>query len=327
MAAGAVARFLAALLLAPLVAWGVAAIWVDGSVSRPLAAGLALAFAAGCVALIARLRPLRACAAVLLAVALLIGWWLRIPPRNDRDWQPDVARPARATTAGSRVTLENVRNFHYRSETDYDERWETRTIDLDRIRGVDLYLSHWGSPHIAHTIASWQFEEGPPLAISIETRKEKGETYSALLGFFRQFEIYYVVADERDVVRLRTNVRGEDVYRYPIRLDAARARALLADYLEEVNQLGDHAEWYNAVTDNCTTAIRRHVLRALGHPPFSWKVLANGHYPELLYERGAIDTSLPFPEIRARAAVSARARALGDAADFSARIRDGLPSR
>jgi len=321
-----VARFLAALVLAPLVAWGVAAIWVDGPASRPLAAGLALAFAAGCVTLLGRLRPLRACAAVLLAVALLIGWWLRIPPRNDRDWQPDVARPARAAIAGSRVTLENVRNFHYRSETDYDERWETRTIDLDRLRGVDLYLSHWGSPHIAHTIASWQFEGGPPLAISIETRKEKGESYSALLGFFRQFEIYYVVADERDVVRLRTNVRGEDVYRYPIRLEAARARALLVDYLEEVNRLDTRAEWYNALTDNCTTAIRRHVLRALGHTPFSWKILANGHYPELLYERGAIDTSLPFPEVRARAATSARAKSLGDAPDFSARIRDGLPS-
>ena len=319
------ARLLAALLLAPLVAWGAAALWVDGPASRALAGALALAFVAVCLAALARLRSLLlASAAVLLAVALLIGWWLRIPPRNDRDWQHDVARPAHATFAGSRVTLENVRNFAYRSETDYDERWETRTIDLDRIRGVDLYLSYWGSPHIAHTIVSWNFEAGPPLAISIETRKQVGESYSALLGFFRQFEIYYVVADERDVIRLRTNVRGEDVYRYPIRLPAERARALLVDYLEEVNRLAVQAEWYNALTDNCTTAIRRHVLRALGQTPFSWKILANGHYPELLYERGSIDTSLPFAEVRARAAISARAKALGDAPDFSERIRESV---
>jgi hypothetical protein len=318
------ARFLAALLLLPLVAWGAAALWVDGPTSRALAGALALAFAAASLGLLARLRPLPlAAAAVLLLFAALCGWWLSIAPRNDRAWQRDVARTARASFAGSLVTLENVRNFSYRSETDYDERWETRTIDLDRIRGVDLYLSHWGSPHIAHTIASWQFEAGLPLAISIETRKEVGETYSALLGFFRRYEIYYVVADERDVVRLRTNLRGEDVYRYPIRLDAARARALLVDYLEEVDRLDTNAEWYNALTDNCTTAIRRHVLRALGHTPFSWKILANGHYPELLYERGAIDTSLPFAEVQARAAISARAKALGDAPDFSARIREG----
>jgi uncharacterized protein DUF4105 len=321
-----VARLLPALLLAPLVAWGAAALWVDGPASRPLAGGLAFAFAAGCLTLLATLRPLRAWAAVLLAVALLIGWWLSIPPRNDRTWQPDVARPARATIEGSRVSLENVRNFAYRSETDYDERWETRTIDLGRIQSVDLYLSHWGSPYIAHTIASWNFEEGPPLAISIETRKEQGESYSALLGFFRQYEIYYVVSDERDVIRLRTNVRGEDVYRYPIRLPAEGARALLVDYLEEVNRLVTRPEWYNALTDNCTTAIRRHVLRALGHTPFSWKILANGYYPELLYERGAIDTSAPFAEVRARSAISARAIALGDAPDFSARLREGAAS-
>jgi Domain of unknown function (DUF4105) len=318
-----VARFLAALLLAPLVAWGAAALWVDGPAPRPLAGGLALGFAAASLALLWRIRSvLLAGAAVLLGFAALCAWWFSIAPRNDRDWQRDVARPARASSAGRRVSLENVRNFAYRSETDYDERWETRTIDLDRITGVDLYLSHWGSPHIAHTIASWQFEGDRPLAISIETRKEVGESYSALLGFFRRYEIYYVVADERDVVLLRTNMRNEDVYRYPIRLDAARARALLVDYLEEVNRLDQRAEWYNALTDNCTTAIRRHVQRALGHTPFSWKILANGHYPELLYERAAIDTSRPFAEVRARAAVSARAKAIGDVQDFSAWIRE-----
>jgi hypothetical protein len=261
-------------------------------------------------------------AAVLLGFAAILAWWLSIAPSNDRDWQRDVARPARARFEGSRVSLENVRDFTYRSETVYDEHWETRTVDLDRLTGVDLYLSYWGPVHIAHTIASWQFDGDRPLAISIETRKEVGETYSALLGFFRQYEIYYVVADERDVVLLRTNVRGEDVYRYPIRLEPARARALLVDYLEEVNRLAERAEWYNALTDNCTTAIRRHVQRALGHTPFSWKILANGHYPELLYERAAIDTSRPYAEVRARAAVSARAKAIGDAPDFSARIRE-----
>jgi len=280
----------------------------------------------GCVALLTLVRPLgRGALAALLVLAAVVAWWLTIPPRNDRDWSPDVSRLPRAAIAGNRVTIENVRNFDYRTETDYTARWETRTYELDHLRGVDLFLSFWGPTLIAHTIASWEFDEGPPLAISIETRKEKGETYSALRGFYRQYEVYYVVADERDVIRLRTNYRGERAYLYRIRMPPERARAILLEYLREVNYLAEHPRWYNALTHNCTTTIRHHAQQVTGGRPWDWRILANGRLDELGYERGQIDTSLPFPELKVRSDITARAKAADAALDFSSRIRESLP--
>ena len=221
-------RILLALFCLLLAAWGAAALWFDGPASRGLAGGLAGGFALACVALYVALRPAwRAALAVVAAIAVVTIWWLRIPPRNDRAWLPDVAHAADVHFDGSRVTIESVRNFHYRSETDYDEVWETRTWDLDRLTGVDLFLSYWGPTLIAHTIVSWEFEDGPPLAISIETRKEKGEAYSAVRGFFRQFELYYVVADERDVIGVRTNHRGEHTFLYRVRMPREAAGTII----------------------------------------------------------------------------------------------------
>jgi hypothetical protein len=194
-----------------------------------------------------------------------------------------------------------------------------------KLQGVDLFLSTWGSPLIAHTIASWDFGDGDHLAISIETRKEKSESYSAILGFFRQFEIYYVVADERDVVRLRTNYRGEQVRLYRLSAEPEAARAILLEYLEEINALADEPVWYNAIAFNCTTAIRHHVKHIGRGGPFDWRILVNGKIDEMGYERGNIDTSLPFEELRRVSDIDARAQAAGDAADFSSQIRVGLP--
>jgi hypothetical protein len=223
------------------------------------------------------------------------------------------------------VTIENVRNFKYRSESDFDQRWETRTYNLDRIRGVDLFLSFWGPTQIAHTIASWEFDDGQHLAISIETRKERGESYSALRGFFHQYELYYVVADERDLVGLRTNYREEQVFLYRIRLPASQARALLFDYLYEINRLAKYPQWYNALTQNCTTTIRGHAQNVGVGGRLDWRLLANGRLDQLLYERGQIDTELPFAELRVRSNITERAKLAGNSPDFSARVRDGLP--
>jgi hypothetical protein len=190
-----------------------------------------------------------------------------------------------------------------------------------------MFLSSWGAPAIAHTISSWEFADGRHLAISIETRKEKGEEYSALLGFFRQFELYYVVADERDVIGVRTGPRGEDVHLYRLRGSPALARALLLDYLREVNQLARRPMWYNALTHNCTTQIRHHVQQITPGNPFDWRILANGYLDELGYRRGQINTSMPFAELRSRSDITARAAAAGDRADFSRLVREGLPDR
>jgi hypothetical protein len=236
-----------------------------------------------------------------------------------------VARLAWAEIDGDRVVVHDVRNADYRSETDYTVHWEDRSYDLARLRSLDLFLIYWGSPWIAHTIMSWGFDDGRYLAISIETRKEVGEAYSALRGFFRNYELVYVVADERDVVRLRSNFRGEDVYVYRLDVPPQGARQLLLRYLEAVNELHQRAEWYNALTDNCTTTIQRLSGPYQERSWWSWRLLLNGRLDELGYEIGALDQSLPFAELKARSYVNPRALAAGDAPDFSRRIRQGLP--
>jgi hypothetical protein len=313
-------------ILFGVVAWGALALWFDGPSSHLLAGTMCAALVFSSALLAARVRPLLiGLLAAMLPVVLVALWWVSIAPSNSRDWSPDVARTAHAIFHDSSVTIENVRNFKYQSESDYEQRWETRTYNLDRIRGVDLFLSFWGPTQIAHTIASWDFDDGQHLAISIETRKEKGESYSALRGFFRQYELYYVVGDERDVVGLRANYRGEQVFLYHIRVSPSQARALLVDYLDEINHLAEHPQWYNALTQNCTTSIREHVQNIGAGGRLDWRLLANGRLDQLLYERGQIDTRLPFQELREISNITERAKAVGDYPDFSTRIRQGLP--
>jgi hypothetical protein len=323
-------RLIATLMLSAIVlaavAWAAMAIWFDGPHSRILAAPMAAGVAIVSIILAVAIRPLmRGLVVALFPVIVVALWWTAIPASNTRDWTPDVARAARATFDGSGVTIENVRNFKYRSETDYEQRWETRTYNLDRIRGLDLFLSFWGPTHIAHTIASWEFDDGQHLAISIETRKEMGESYSALRGFFHQYELYYVVADERDLIGLRTNYRREQVFLYHIRVPAEQARALLIDYLAEVNRLADHPRWYNALTQNCTTTIRGHAQNVGASDRLDWRLLANGHLDQLLYERGQIDTDISLDDLRNRSNITERAKAADNSPDFSACIRQGLP--
>ena len=269
-------------------------------------------------------RALGLVAAIFLGVLI---WYLSLQPKQHADWQPDVAELPRAEFDGDRLTFHNVRNFDYRSETEFTPRWETRTYDLSKLDGLDMFFSHWSGPAIAHTIMSWSFSDGQHLAISIETRKVVGQEYSAIAGFFRQYPIYYVVADERDVVRLRTNYRGENVWLYRLKpLRPQAPRALLLDYLASINALAERPAWYNALTDNCTTSIQRHArhLNPAGNP-FDWRLLANGHMPELLYEQGRIETSLPFDELKRRSRITERTHLAEGAPDFGTRIREGLP--
>ncbi|MFT3849956.1 MAG: DUF4105 domain-containing protein [Propionivibrio sp.] len=261
----------------------------------------------------------------ILFAALLAGW-LHIEPSNERDWQTDVAVLPHATVEGDSVTVHNIRNFDYRSETDYTPAYYDKTFDLKKLEGVDLVAVYWMGPHIAHVFLSFAFAGDEHLAVSIETRKENGEDYSTLKGFFRQYELYYVVADERDVIRLRTNYRHdppEDLYVYRMAGSIENGRRLFLEYMEKVNRLKDTPEFYNTLTTNCTTNIWMNAGVNAERIPFSWKILASGHVPELLYEYGRIRTDgLPFDEVRQRALVNARAQAADQAADFSRRIRE-----
>jgi len=323
-----VGRALVGLGCCGLLGWMALAIYFDFALLGPpgLRAGLGALVPVGAVVALWLVRPLRwVVAGILGAFVVVLALWLAIPPSNARDWQPDVATLPFADIDGERVTVHNVRNAEYRTETDYTVRLEDRALDLAQLRSLDLFLVYWGSPLIAHTIMSWGFEGDRYLAISIETRKEKGEEYSALRGFFRQYELTFVVADERDVVRLRTNIRGEDVYVYRLDVSPADARRFLLRYLHEINELRERPQWYNALTENCTTAITRIAGADARRSWWSWKLLLNGHLDELAYDIGAIDRSLPFAVLKAKSHVNDRAKAANDDPRFSLRIRDGLP--
>lgn len=304
--------------------WGAAALWIDGPGHMLGVVFIASLFLASGIVLY-KVRPYwLALLAVVAGVGLVAIWWLSIVPSNDRDWLPDVSRLANAELQGNRLTISNLRNFNYRSETDFDVNWETRHYDLENLRGLDIFLCYWGPTNIAHTILSWEFDNDRYLAISIETRKEKGESYSAIRGFFRQYEVYYVVSDERDVVRLRTNSRGEQLYLYNLSVRRPVAKSLLLDYVNEIKQLAQKPRWYNALTHNCTTAIRYHADHVLTAAPWDLRMLVNGQVDQMLYERKRISTSVPFDELRRLSNITSKAL-VANYREFSREIRHELP--
>ena len=264
----------------------------------------------------------------LCAFALLVFLFFRIPASNERDWQTDVSVTPYATIKGDSITIHGVRNFAYRTETDFTPRWETRTYDLSKLDSVDLIAVYWAGKAIAHIMVSFGFAGKDYLAVSIETRKEKGESYSTLAGFFRQYELYYVVADERDVVGVRTTYRQpqEDVYIYRVKGPLKNARRVFLDYLKAMNELHERPSYYNTLTTNCTTSVLFHTRMNPESPPMSWKVLLSGYVPDYLYELGRLDTSHPFVELERLSRVNERAHAAGADAAFSRRIREGLPN-
>ena len=266
----------------------------------------------------------------LVMFVLTLTWWGTLSPSNDREWKPDVAKLSHATIDGDHVTIHNIRNFDYRSETDYTPAWYDKRFDLRKIEGMDLVAVYWMGPAIAHIFVSFAFAGGDHLAISIETRTEKGEGYSTLKGFFRQYELYYVVADERDVIRLRTNYRQnppEDVYVFRLQGGTLEnARRIFIDYINKINNLNESPEFYNTLTTNCTTNIWFHSKGNPGHLPFSWKILASGYVPEYVYESGLMDKQLPFADLQRSAHVNPRAQAADTATDFSQRIRGHVPT-
>ena len=259
------------------------------------------------------------------AFAVVVSWWLTLKPSNDGTWQPDVAKTAWADINGDEVTIHNVRNCDYHTEKDFTPRWETRTVRLSQITGMDVAINYWGSPWIAHPIVSFQFSDALPLCFSIETRKTIGQSYSTVQGFYRRYTLIYIIADERDCIRLRSNYRREDVYLYRTLASPDQARKRFREYINTLNALHEHPRWYNAVTSNCTTAIR--AQRAVDkRAPWDWRMLINGKADEMLYQDHAIAIGgLPFTELKQRSLINQRARAADDDPDFSRLIRDGLP--
>lgn len=311
------------------VAWGALALWYQVPVDMPAirAAVAALWVVLASLALIRGWRKRRWGGLVLVAIAfaVLLGWWSTLQPSNDRDWADDVAYTTTGTVQGNIVTLSHVRDFDWRSENHYTPHWETRSYDLDRLKSVDMILSYWMGPAIAHTLVSFGFDDGEQLVFSVEIRKERDEAFSALGGFFKKFETSVIAARERDIVRVRTNARGEDDYLYRIDMPPDAMRSLFLAYIDEANALARKPQFYNTLTANCTTIVYHMVQRIIYGLPLDYRVVLSGYLPSYVYEVGGLIDSVPLEELTARGRITDRARAADRDPDFSASIRRGVP--
>jgi len=321
-------RALLVFAILALAAWAALALYLGPPQSAFWALAIAaLGLVAAVSAVLSRLRawPLALFAAAF--VAFLIRWH-GVEPSNDREWQTDVALLPFASFDGDLVTIHNIRNFDYRSETDYTPRYYDKTYDLRKLDSADLIAVYWMGDAIAHIMASFGFAEQDFVTVSIETRKERGEAYDTLRGFFRQYELTYIVGDERDLIRLRTNYRKdppENAYLYRTNAPPENVRRLFLSYFQEINELKGRAAFYNSLTTNCTTNVLMHTRVNPGKHAYSWKILLSGYTPLYTYELGRLDTRLPFDELKRRSHINAAAQAADQAIDFSQRIRAGVP--
>ncbi len=320
------------LTLTGTTVWAVLAVYFGDSHSSIIQTCVAAAFGFFSLVTLAGLGFARWRKRLLVAYSILfvaiLGWWLfAINPSNERQWQPDLTKLPYATVDGDRVTVHDIRNIDYRSEFDFSPAYYTKTFDLNKLDGIDLFAVYWMGPAIAHTILGFNFGDNGHLAVSIEARKELNEGYSTIKGFFRQYELTYIVADERDVIRLRTNYRKdpiENVYLYHLHPPKENSRRLFLKYIEQINELHEKPEFYNTLLDNCTTAIWFNTRVNPGHLPFSWKILLSGYVPEYLYESGGLDARIPFEQLQQQAHINSLAQAAGQSPDFSQRIRANL---
>ncbi len=323
-----VAILLIAFVVVPVVLWGALALWYRAPGPPWLRVAMACAFlATGGAATAALLgRRLILAAPFLLAFGAIVAWWTTIEPVATADWAPDVARQTTATVDGDKLTLTDMRDFTWRSDTSFDEKWVTRTYDLSQLRTLDVFMSYWAGPQMAHVIMSFGFDDGRQLAWSIEVRRQKGGEFSPLADLFKSNPLVVLAADERDVVHVRSNVRGEDVKIYRLRTSPAAARAILLEYVADANALAVKPAFYNSLTTNCTTSIVK-LMRAAGRSiPMDWRLIVNGYMPGYLYDEGAVDTRISLQELERVGSIDARAKAAGRSEDFSRLIRVGVPS-
>ena len=225
-----------------------------------------------------------------------LGWFFSIEPKQDRDWMAEVDQQGsyeRDATNPDLIILTNVRNFDWQNKEDATEYWETRTIDLSKLSGVDVTNSYWMGPLIAHTLVSFRFEDDRPLAFSFEIRKENGESFSALAGFFRRYELSLIAAEERDIIYTRSNARGEQVYLFPIsNLQQHEVRSLFESYLTAMDELNTKPAWYNTLTSNCTNIIFYMARIVSGDRlPWDYRIWVSGWLPNYLYDVGMLDAA------------------------------------
>jgi hypothetical protein len=325
-------RILATLFVTLLIglpaAWGALALWYQAPGGRLKIAVIVLwvAFSLGVLAVLWQGRAVLALASFALAFAIMLIWWHRIVPTNDRMWADDVARITGGTINGNLVTLRNVRNFDWRSNDDYTQRWETREYDLDTLSSVDMVMSYWDGWAIAHMLISFGFDDGRHIVFSVEVRRQKNQVYSEIGGFFKRDGLSIIAADERDVIRVRTNIRGEDDYLYRIRMPLTAMRSLFVGFVEQAQNLVDTPRFYNTIGVNCTTLVYGMMKHIIGYLPWSYRLLFNGYLPAYVYKVGGLDQRFSLEELRALGRITDRAKQSDRSEAFSDDIRKGIPS-
>ena len=328
--ADALLRILVSLLVvAPITAWSALALWFRLPAQEGLRAAAAVLFALlGLATIVALFFRRSRVALVVFAIAFggLLAWWGTIKPPLDGDWAPDVARQTTGSIAGDVLTLSDVRDFDWRTDSDFTEKWSKRAYDLSKLKTLDLFLAYWGGPEMAHVIMSFGFEGGEYLAWSVEVRREKSSEFSPIADAFKSHTLVYLATAERDSVKLRTNARGEDVRLYRLNTPPDQARALLQEYVVESTALAEQPKFYNSITANCATVVFKLVRAAGSTLPFDWRLVVNGFLPGYLYDHRAVVTTMPLSELMERARVSPRAKAADQSPDFSRLIRVGVPS-
>lgn len=326
---GTIVRLVSVLAIVGFAAWGGMALLYQApgpSPVRMLIAALWVILSLVALYTYVRWRSRTAALVYPVMIAALLFWWNAIPASNNRDWADEVAHIVAGVVNGHEVTLANVRNFDWRTSTDYTARWENRTYDLDKLASVDLLLSYWSSPAIAHTLVSFGFDDGQFVTFSVEIRKERHESFSEVGGFFKEFEASVIAADERDIVRVRTNIRKEDVYLYRLNMPKPRMRSLFLSYLDEANGLNETPQYYNTITANCTTIVFAMVNRiASGSLPLDYRLIFSGYLPSYIIDVNGFTPGFTLEQLRGGGAITARARAADGAQDFSRRIREGVP--
>jgi hypothetical protein len=309
-----------------LIAWASLAIYYSNVPWAGLRLALAGAFAVFAIWALWVSRWRHASVALVVLFVGVVAWWISISPSHDRPWRTEVAVMPRAVIEGDHVRISGVRNFEYRTRDDFAVRHEIREVQLSHLTGLDFYVSYWSEGLVGHTFLSFIFDNAPPLSISIETRPEVGEGFQPVASLFKQFELIYVVGDERDLVGMRVNHRGETVYLYRLNTSADDARRLLMIYLSRINELADRPEFYHLLSNSCTINIIRYANAAGRTGRFDIRHLFNGLIDSYLYHSGRVDTTLPFDELRRRSLINEAAQAADGASDFSQRIRASLPT-
>lgn len=319
-------RLLLALVLVLAALWGGSALYfrapLPGMANGALIAGFVVVLLISATLILRRKSAGRALLASSVALAALAFWYATIRPSDSLNWAPDVARRSLVSINGDVIHVQNLRTFDWQGENHGIERWENRTYALSQLQTLDLFLSYWSGPTIAHLITSFGFKDGRQLAFSTEIRKQQGQEYDPLAGFFRSYTLAVIAAEEADIIKVRTNHRAEDVFRYRLDLKPETVRLLFADYAALTQKLEKEPEFYNTILDNCSMVPYRMVrLRDPKAIPFDWRILTVGALPEYLLEQGFLDPATAREGLRERARITLKARAAENDPDFPSAIR------